>query len=63
MTVESESHRPNEFGYAGGATTPEPEPARDPAEEADAERVAVPSDDLTGAISEAVEGATQRDDR
>ncbi len=60
MTVESESNHPNEFGFAGGATTPEPE--REPAEESDAERVAVPSDDLTGAISDGLGEATQGDD-
>ena len=47
MTVESESNEPNEFGFAGGATAPQPEPDREPTEHVDAERIAVPSDDLT----------------
>jgi hypothetical protein len=60
--VESESNQPNEFGYAGDATAPQPEPDRRPAEEVDAERTAVPSDDLTGAISDGIDNATQGDD-
>jgi hypothetical protein len=59
MTVESESNEPNEFGFAGGATAPQPEP--DSAEHVDAEGIAVPSDDLTGAISDGIERATQSD--
>jgi hypothetical protein len=62
MTVESESDRPNDFGFSGGATAPQPEPERDPADEVDAERIAVPSDDLTGAISDGIDKATQGDD-
>jgi hypothetical protein len=64
MTVEPESkpNQPNEFGFAGDATAPQPEPERDPADRVDAERVAVPSDDLTGAISDGIENATQGDD-
>jgi hypothetical protein len=61
MTVESESHEPNEFGFAGGATAPQPEPEPDSAEHVDAEGIAVPSDDLTGAISDGIERATQSD--
>ena len=62
MTVQSESDQPNEFGFAGGATAPQPEPVREPADEAAAERVAVPSDDLTGAISDGIDRATQGHD-
>jgi hypothetical protein len=62
MTVESESNRPNEFGYAGAATAPQPEPTREPVEEVDGESIAVPSGDLTGAISDAIDEMTQRDD-
>jgi hypothetical protein len=62
MTVESESDQPNEFGFAGGATAPQPEPERRPADEVEAERVAVPSDDLTGAMSDGIDRATQGDD-
>ena len=57
MTSEPrETDQPNEHGFAGGATAPEPEP-RSP-EEVDGESIAVPAGDLTGAISRAVEEAT-----
>ena len=59
---DGESNRPNEFGYSGDGTAPQPEPERDPADESAAERVAVPSDDLTGAISDGIDELTQRDD-
>jgi hypothetical protein len=62
MTAESESNQPNESGYAGEATAPQPEPDRKPAEEVEAERIAVPSDDLTGAVSDGIDAATQGDD-
>ena len=62
MTVESEANKPNEFGYAGDGTAPQPEPERKPAEEVDAERIAVPGDDLTGAISDGIDRATQGDE-
>jgi len=62
MTVESESHEPNEFGFSGDGTAPEPKQERGPADEVDAERVAIPSDDLTGAISDGIDRATQGDD-
>ncbi|GAA4445468.1 hypothetical protein GCM10023170_024380 [Phytohabitans houttuyneae] len=42
---------PNREGFAGGATTPEV--VHDRGLEAEAERIAVPSDDLTSAISDA----------
>jgi hypothetical protein len=58
MSAERESNQPNEFGFAGGATAPQPEP--EPAD--DVERVAVPADDLTGAISDGIDNATQGDD-
>ncbi|MFI7541155.1 hypothetical protein [Actinoplanes sp. NPDC049599] len=60
MTTQSESDQPNEFGFAGGGTAPQPEP--DPADRAEAERVAVPSDDLTGSISDGINRATHGDD-
>ena len=60
MTVESESDRPNEFGFSGDATAPQPE--RTSSGETEAERVAVPADDLTGAISDGIDNATQGDD-
>lgn len=62
MTVESESNRPNEFGFAGDGTAPQPEPEHRPAGEVDGERIAIPSDDLTGAISDGIDQATQGDD-
>ncbi|GIE50180.1 hypothetical protein [Actinoplanes nipponensis] len=62
MTVESETNEPNEFGFAGGATAPQPERHRESADDVDAERIAVPSDDLTGAISDGLDRATQGDD-
>jgi len=62
MTSERETDQPNEFGFAGGATAPEPEPDRRTAEEVDGESIAVPAGDLTGAITHAIEDATDRDD-
>jgi hypothetical protein len=62
MTGRSESNQPNEFGYAGDGTAPQPEPDHKPAEQVDAERIAVPSDDLTGGISDGIDAATQGDD-
>jgi hypothetical protein len=62
MSVESESDQPNEYGFAGGATAPEPEPTRESAEEAEGESIAVPSGDITGALSDAVEDMSNRDD-
>ncbi|GGQ41467.1 hypothetical protein [Couchioplanes azureus] len=62
MTVESEEHRPNEYGFSGAATAPEPERAPEPAGKVDGESIAVPAGDITGAVSEAIEDATTRDD-
>ncbi|MEV6597400.1 hypothetical protein AB0M36_11115 [Actinoplanes sp. NPDC051346] len=71
MTVESEEHRPNEHGFAGAATAPEParttEPAEsgervEPAERVDGESIAVPAGDITGAVSAAIEDATTGDE-
>jgi hypothetical protein len=47
-----ESDEPNEFGFAGGATAPQPEPDT---EENAGESIAVPAGDLTGAIVAAME--------
>ena len=61
MSVESESDQPNEFGFSGGATAPQPrtdEPTRD----VDGEGVAVPAGDLTGAVSDAIEDISHGDD-
>ena len=61
MTDESrETDQPNEFGFSGGATAPEPEPDPRPTEEVDGESIAVPSGDLTGAITRAIDEVTDR---
>ena len=54
---EQEEDEPNRFGFAGAGTAPEPE--EEPAE-GFGESIAVPSSDLTGAINEAIEEATER---
>jgi hypothetical protein len=46
----------------GGAMAPDPERDPRPIEEVDGESIAVPSGDLTGAITHAIEEATDRDD-
>ncbi|MFI7597105.1 hypothetical protein [Actinoplanes sp. NPDC049681] len=60
MTDASEEHRPNEYGFSGGATAPEPTPEKPG--EVDGEAIAVPAGDITGAVSHAIEEATTRDD-
>ncbi|WBB76334.1 hypothetical protein O7602_12725 [Micromonospora sp. WMMD1128] len=51
----SRHDEPNEYGFAGGATAPEP-PAGGRADEQDrAEQVAVPGDDLTEPVTDALE--------
>ncbi|UQU65562.1 hypothetical protein COUCH_04335 [Couchioplanes caeruleus] len=62
MTDASEEHRPNEYGFSGGATAPEPEPRSERADDVDGEAIAVPAGDITGAVSHAIEDATTRDD-
>ncbi len=54
---QQEQDEPNEFGFAGGATAPEPieEPA-----EGYGESIAVPAGDLTGAITEAIDEITDK---
>ncbi|WP_433298224.1 hypothetical protein ACQP2F_42870 [Actinoplanes sp. CA-030573] len=59
---QRETDQPNEFEFSGGATAPQPEPDRRPAEEVDGESIAVPAGDLTGAITHAIEEATEHDD-
>jgi len=46
---------PNEAGFAGDPSTPEPEREEHPFGEIDAERIAVPSGDLTEGLTEALE--------
>lgn len=56
---------PNEAGFAGDPSTPEPEPEDQSRDDVDAERIAVPSGDLTEGLAEAMEGlepdSTDRD--
>lgn len=65
MTTEptparDEENEPNEFGFAGDPSLPEPEPVPHLAE-GEGERIAVPSGDLTGAITEAIDELTDHD--
>ena len=60
MTTESD--QPNEYGFAGGATAPEPMRTPEPIEEVDAESIAVPAGDVTGAITEAIDELTEPDE-
>ena len=55
----TETNQPNDEGFAGDPATPEPEPARtaDPVE-----GIAVPADDLTRPLAEALENATGHDE-
>jgi hypothetical protein len=53
---ETEQDEPNEFGFAGGATAPQPEKEPD---EGYGESIAIPAGDLTGAVSDAIEEATE----
>ena len=62
MTSERETDQPNEYGFAGGATAPEPEPDRRTREQVDGESIAVPAGDLTGAITHAVEEVVEPGD-
>ena len=59
--AEIEIDGPNEFGFAGAATAPEPEETPG-SEESMGESIAVPAGDLTEAISEAIEEATEKSD-
>ncbi|WP_306204797.1 hypothetical protein [Actinoplanes sp. RD1] len=63
MTDQREENQPNEFGFAGDGTAPEPQPTRDHDKQLhdEAESIAVPAGDITGSVSEAIEDATQRD--
>ncbi|MEV4537196.1 hypothetical protein AB0J82_25795 [Asanoa sp. NPDC049518] len=55
-----EPNEPNEFGFAGGATGPEPNLSDD--EVSEGEEIAVPAGDITGAIVSAIEGDRDRDE-
>ncbi|HET6478420.1 MAG TPA: hypothetical protein VFG35_00055 [Actinoplanes sp.] len=54
---EQEQDEPNQFGFSGAATAPEP--VEEPAE-GYGESIAVPAGDLTEAISEAIDEVTER---
>ena len=50
----SRHDEPNEYGFAGDATAPEPPPGARPDEQDKIEEIAVPADDLTEPYSDAV---------
>jgi hypothetical protein len=60
MSTETEGNRPNQHGFGGGASGPEP--TREPGSSVDREDVAVPADDLTGALSDGLDDAAEGDD-
>jgi hypothetical protein len=62
MSVESESDQPNEWGFGGAATAPEPQPTRESTEEVEGESIAVPAGDITGAVNDAMEDVSHGDD-
>jgi hypothetical protein len=53
---------PNEAGFGGDPATPEPDPGADDPVRAEGEQIAIPSDDLTGPLTEALESSTGTDD-
>ncbi|EEP69985.1 hypothetical protein MCAG_00312 [Micromonospora sp. ATCC 39149] len=55
----SRHDEPNEYGFAGGATAPQPPPGGRPDEQDLAQEVAVPGDDLTESFSDAVSEETE----
>ena len=61
MTVESESDQPNEFGFGGAATAPQPR-TDEPTDVPDGEGIAVPAGDITGSVSDALDDMTHDDD-
>jgi hypothetical protein len=60
MSTETEANEPNEYGFGGEGTGPEPEQKK--YDEVDGESIAVPAGDLTGAITGALDDLTQKDD-
>lgn len=55
----AETNQPNEFGFAGEPTVPQPATESPADRDRDAaERAAVPADDLTGATSDAISDPT-----
>jgi hypothetical protein len=67
MTDEQQyEDEPNEAGFAGDPTTPEPEPepkGEHPFGEVDGESIAVPGGDLTEGLTEALEGLSDSDEK
>ena len=61
-TRTREADEPNEFGFSGGATAPEPEPRRERIEDNYGESIAVPAGDLTGSITAAIDELSGDDD-
>ncbi|MEU4562057.1 hypothetical protein AB0F72_27045 [Actinoplanes sp. NPDC023936] len=57
------TNEPNEFGFAGGATAPEPERTSESRLHDEVEAIAVPSGDITGAITEAIDEMTDDEGR
>ena len=60
----NEPNQPNEYGFAGEGTAPQPAQAHpDPSSttDEDGERTAVPADDLTGAVGDGLDDLTHRD--
>jgi hypothetical protein len=51
-----ETDEPNEYGFAGDGTAPEPQRDRTSPGQIDAEAIAVPGDDFTHPVVEALEG-------
>ncbi|WP_262286470.1 hypothetical protein [Micromonospora sp. MA102] len=51
----SRHDEPNEYGFAGGATAPEPPAGGRPDEQDQAEEIAVPGDDFTEPLADALE--------
>ncbi|WP_320068475.1 hypothetical protein [Micromonospora sp. RTGN7] len=58
----SRHDEPNEYGFAGGATAPQPQPGGRPDEQDLAEQVAVPGDDLTEPVTDALTEETEQSD-
>lgn len=58
----AEAHQPNEFGFAGGATAPQPENTHSSRLHDEVESIAVPAGDITGAVTEAIEEFTDHDE-
>jgi hypothetical protein len=58
----TETDQPNEFGFAGGATVPQPQPNRGDDGDRDGENIAVPAGDLTGAITDSIDDLTEHRD-